>query len=78
VPELLARGVRRFRVEFVWERGDDVARTLTAYRQLLRGELSAEATLEAASVHERYGVTTPLRLRKGRSAPAPKPAPLVK
>ena len=28
VPALLERGVRRFRVEFVWERGDEVGRTL--------------------------------------------------
>jgi putative protease len=64
VPELVELGVRRFRVEFVWERADEVARTLAAYRGLLRGELSATAALEAAAVHERYGVTTPLRIRK--------------
>ncbi|HSU41541.1 MAG TPA: DUF3656 domain-containing protein, partial [Polyangiaceae bacterium] len=64
VHELVELGVRRFRVEFVWERADEVERTLTAYRQLLRGELSAAAALEAAAVHERYGVTTPLRIRK--------------
>jgi putative protease len=64
VHELVELGVRRFRVEFVWERADEVERTLTAYRRLLRGELSAAAALEAAAVHERYGVTTPLRIRK--------------
>ncbi|HEY3496901.1 MAG TPA: DUF3656 domain-containing protein [Polyangiaceae bacterium] len=64
VPELLELGVRRFRVELVWERAEEVTRTLTAYRKLLRGELSPAAVLEAASVHERYGVTTPLRIRK--------------
>jgi putative protease len=64
VPALLELGVRRFRVEFVWERGDEVARTFAAYRQLLRGELSAAKALEVAAVHERYGVTTPLRIRK--------------
>jgi U32 family peptidase len=64
VPELLELGVRRFRVEFVWERAGEVTRTLTAYRRLLAGELSPAAALEAASVHERYGVTTPLRIRK--------------
>jgi putative protease len=66
VPELLACGVRRFRVEFVWERGDEVKRTLAAYRQLLAGELSPAAVLETAAVHERYGVTTPLGSRKRR------------
>jgi putative protease len=64
VPELLALGVRRFRVELVWERADEVTRTLTAYRKLLAGELTPAAVLEATAVHERYGVTTPLRLRK--------------
>jgi putative protease len=64
VPRLLSLGVRRFRVELVWERGDEVTRTLTAYRKLLAGELSPAAALEAAAVHERYGVTTPLRIHK--------------
>ena len=64
VPELLELGVRRFRVELVWEQREQAERTLAAYRKLLRGELGATAVLEAASVHERYGVTTPLRIRK--------------
>jgi putative protease len=58
VPRLLELGVRRFRVELVWERADEVTRTLTAYRKLLAGELTAPAALRAASVHEQYGVTT--------------------
>ncbi len=64
VPKLLELGVRRFRVELVWERADEVARTLGAYRALVAGELAPAAALEAAAVHERYGVTTPLRVRK--------------
>lgn len=64
VPELLARGVRRFRIELVWESAAEVARTIDAYRKLIAGEISPTAALEAASVHERYGVTTPLKLRK--------------
>jgi len=63
VPKLLELGVRRFRVELVWERADEVTRTLIAYRRLLAGELSANEALHAAAVHERYGVTTPLRVR---------------
>jgi putative protease len=63
VPQLLELGVRRFRVELVWERADEVTRTLKAYQKLLNGELSAEAVLKEAAVHERYGVTTPLRKR---------------
>jgi putative protease len=64
VPELLELGVRRFRVELVWERAEEVTRTLAAYRKLLKGEISPTAVLDAASVHERYGVTTPLQIRK--------------
>jgi putative protease len=64
VPELLKLGVRRFRVEFVWEKGEEVRRTLTAYKKLLAGEISPKEALGAASVHERYGITTPLRIRK--------------
>lgn len=64
VPKLLERGVRRFRVEFVWEKAHEVTQTLLAYRRLLAGELSPSQALEAACVHERYGVTTPLKLRK--------------
>ncbi len=64
VPQLLELGVRRFRVELVWEKAEEVTRTLLAYRKLLSGEWTPDAVLEAASVHERYGVTTPLRLRK--------------
>ena len=63
VPKLLELGVRRFRVELVWERGEEVKRTLAAYRGLLAGELSAKEALRAAAVHERYGVTTPLRVQ---------------
>lgn len=64
VLDLLELGVRRFRVELVWERAEEVTRTLMAYQKLLRGELTAQAALEAASVGERYGVTTPLKIRK--------------
>ncbi len=63
MPELLELGVRRFRVELVWENAEDTARILTAYHDLLAGRLSPAATLELARVHERYGVI-PLRVRK--------------
>ena len=63
VPELLRLGVRRFRAEFVWESEEETARVLAAYRRLLAGEMSPAQALEAASVHERYGVTT-LRAKK--------------
>ncbi len=66
VPRLLERGVRRFRVEFVWERADEVQRTLAAYKQLIGGQVTPAAALKAAAAHERYGVVTPLRLRRER------------
>lgn len=64
VPELLTLGVRRFRVEFVWERAEEVTRTLSAYRRLIAGEIKPAVALEEASVHERYGIATPLKLRR--------------
>ena len=64
VPKLLELGVRRYRVELVWERADEVIRTLNAYRRLLAGEIAPKEALDAASVHERYGVTTPLRIAR--------------
>jgi putative protease len=57
VPELIALGVRRFRVEFVWERAEEVGKTLRAYRQLLAGRSTPTAVLRAVGVHEQYGVT---------------------
>lgn len=63
VPRLIELGVRRFRVEFVWERGEEVVRTLSAYDRLLRGELDPREALKIAAVPERYGVTT-LRAKK--------------
>ncbi|HEX5098344.1 MAG TPA: DUF3656 domain-containing protein [Polyangiaceae bacterium] len=67
VPELLELGVRRFRVELVWERAEEVTRTLGAYRKLLTGELRPAAVLDAAAAHERYGVTVPLQIRRRES-----------
>jgi putative protease len=57
VPQLLACGVQRFRVEFVWETADQVQQTLSAYRALLRGETSPQTALRKVGVHEQYGVT---------------------
>jgi U32 family peptidase len=65
VPKLLELGMRRFRVEFVWEKASDVKRTMSAYRRLLLGELTPKETLEAARVHERYGVVASIRSQRG-------------
>lgn len=64
VPRLLELGVRRFRVEFVWETSEQVKRMLSAYQLLLSGEHTPSAAMEAAGVQERYGVTSLLRGRK--------------
>lgn len=58
VPTLLKAGVRRFRVELVWEKAEEVTRTLVAYRQLLTGTTTAAAAMKTIGVHEQYGVTT--------------------
>jgi len=57
IPELIERGVRRLRVEFVWETAEEVTRTLTAYRQLLQNQMSPKDVMRQASVHEQYGVS---------------------
>jgi len=57
VPSLLARGVRRFRVEFVRESREEAARVLSAYQELLAGRISPTEAVRRAAVHEQFGVT---------------------
>lgn len=57
VPRLVAAGVRRFRVEFVWETGDQARVVLDAYRQLLSGGCTPTEAVRAAGTHEQFGVT---------------------
>jgi putative protease len=57
VPELLARGVRRFRIELVRERADEAARLYTSYAQLVAGTAAPSDVVRAAAVHEQFGVT---------------------
>ncbi len=57
VPELLDRGVRRFRVELVRESGEEAARVFTAYAQLAAGKLAPRDVVRRAAVHEQFGVT---------------------
>lgn len=57
VPRLLTRGVRRFRVEFVWESGEEAATVLGAYQALLAGKVSPGEVLRRVSAHEQFGVT---------------------
>jgi len=57
VPELLARGVRRFRLELVRESAEETARVFTAYAGLVGGEISPTEAVRRAAVHEQFGVT---------------------
>ena len=58
VPELLARGVRRFRIELVRESAAEAARVFDAYAQLVAGTArAAPRSCGRAAVHEQFGVT---------------------
>jgi putative protease len=57
VPELLALGVRRLRLELVRESAAETSRLYTAYRALVAGESSPADVVRAARVHEQFGVT---------------------
>ncbi|MDX2086212.1 MAG: DUF3656 domain-containing protein [Kofleriaceae bacterium] len=57
VPELLARGVRRFRVELVRESPEETRRVFEAYRDLVAGTLAPAEVVRRAAVHEQFGVT---------------------
>ena len=57
VPQLLERGVRRYRVEFVRESREEATRVLSAYQDLLAGRSGPAETVRRAAVHEQFGVT---------------------
>lgn len=57
VPELLTRGVRRFRVELVRETAEEAKRLYAAYAQLVAGQIAPSEVVRAAAVHEQFGVT---------------------
>ena len=57
VPGLLARGVRRFRVEFVWESQSEASAVLAAWQALLAGQITPAQLHQRVSVHEQFGVT---------------------
>ena len=58
VAKLVARGVRRFRVEFVRESAAEAAAVLAAWQSLLAGTLGPEELAAQLSVHEQFGVTS--------------------
>lgn len=57
VPALLERGIRRFRIELVRESGDQTARVLAAYSDLLAARISPREAVRRAGAHEQLGVT---------------------
>jgi putative protease len=57
VPDLLERGVRRFRVEFVRETGEEALLVLRAYRQLLEGRKSALDLMGSLGVRAQQGLS---------------------
>jgi putative protease len=57
VPDLVAAGVTRFRVELVRESGDEAARLHGAYTQLVAGTIAPAEAVRRAAVHEQFGVT---------------------
>jgi putative protease len=56
--KLLAHGVQRMRVEFVWESAAQTTRVLEAYHGLLQGSLTPPQVLSRLKAHERFGLTT--------------------
>jgi len=57
VARLLELGVRSYRVEFVNESPDEVARTLARYAQLLRGEITGAELWRELKLINQLGVT---------------------
>jgi putative protease len=57
VTNLLSLGVRHFRIEFVNETPDEVARTIAQYRQLLRGEITGSQLWRELKLVNQLGVT---------------------
>jgi putative protease len=65
VPALLARGVRRFRVEFVRESGDESLRALRAYGDLISGRVDPATAARRAGAERRCGVSSsPMELMR--------------
>lgn len=57
VPELLAAGLGRFRVELLAESRDEARMLVRSYRELLEGQLKPEALFERLHAADRLGVT---------------------
>ncbi|HWD93566.1 MAG TPA: DUF3656 domain-containing protein [Verrucomicrobiae bacterium] len=57
VERMLALGVRNFRIEFLNETPEQVAQTISKYRQLLRGEISGTELWRELRLMNQLGVT---------------------
>lgn len=57
LPQLLAAGVRRFRVELVRESAAETRRVLRAYADLLRGAKTGRQVIAEVGALEKYGVS---------------------
>jgi len=57
VPELLQAGVRRFRIEMLREKAEDVPRLLAAYRELLSGQRDGRSVWKQLNAMNRVGIT---------------------
>jgi putative protease len=69
VPALIERGVRRLRLEFVREEAADTARVLTAYAQLVDGDIGTAELRRRLGTHEQFGVTRGTMTLLGPRAP---------
>ena len=57
VPQMLALGARNFRLEFLNETPEQVAKTISRYRQLLRGEITGSQLWRELKLLNQLGVT---------------------
>ena len=57
IAKMVELGVRNFRVEFLDESPETVERTITKYRQLLRGEIDGTQLWRELKLMNQLGVT---------------------
>jgi putative protease len=57
VPELMARGIRHFRVELLDESPDEIRLTLDSYHGLLSGQVAGRDVWKKLNAANRVGVT---------------------
>jgi U32 family peptidase len=57
VPQMLALGARHFRLEFLNETPEQITRTISRYRQLLRGEITGPQLWRKLKLLNQLGVT---------------------